>query len=154
MIYGHAFRDDFVTHESIKFVKRSKMKNIIGAYFRKPMETINPANKYNCLICHYHTVKKSNYNQHILSVKHTNAENGNALKEIVVSTNTTQYKCDKCGHQYFSKSGLWKHSVKCNKKDNQLLLEIIKKSENMNNFLMEQNKKLMEIIQINKCRTI
>ena len=115
------------------------------------LETQDSANKYNCLICDYHTNKKSNLKQHFVSVKHTTAENGNLKKP---TNKQLQHVCVKCGHQYSSKSGLWKHSAKCNKKDNnKLLFEIIKKSEDMNNFLMEQNKQLMEIIQSNKFNT-
>jgi hypothetical protein len=103
--------------------------------------------KFSCQICDYHTSKKSNYKQHLLSAKHEKAENGN--KVSILETNallqSKPFTCTNCGNHYANRSGLWKHSAKCSHKDNtQLFIDIIKKNEDVKGFLMEQNKQLVE----------
>jgi hypothetical protein len=123
-------------------------------------KNILSAHKFYCQICDYHSSKISNYKQHVLSAKHQKAVNGNnvSLMETTALMQTNIIICNKCGHQYANRSGLWKHSAKCSQKDNtQLFLDIIKKDEDVKGFLMEQNKqlieqnnKLMEMLQSNK----
>lgn len=99
-----------------------------------------------CKLCDYNTSKRFNYNQHLLSAKHKKAENGtNSVKNKPTSSmQLTDHKCIKCGQQYSTRSGLWKHSAKCSQKDNtQLLIDIIKKNEDVKWFLMEQNRCLL-----------
>ena len=103
--------------------------------------------KFSCQICDYHTSKKSNYKQHLLSAKHKKAENGNQVSNLETNTlmQSKTFSCTNCGNHYANRSGLWKHSAKCSHKDNtQLFLDIIKKNEDVKGFLMEQNKQLVE----------
>jgi hypothetical protein len=113
------------------------------------METFgNPksAAKYSCKICDYHTSKKSNYSQHILSAKHEKAE-----KETFSNKNqplpymvTKKHICENCGHHYTSKSGLWKHSAKCKdtQNDSKILSDLIMKLIEQN---QEQGKQIIEL---------
>lgn len=145
------------------FFGHFKMSGLI----RKLMETFGnqkSAFKFYCKFCDYHSSKKSNYSQHLLSAKHKTAENGNFVPkmETVAFSVTKKFNCLSCGQQYASKSGLWKHSAKCSHKNNtQIFLDIIKKDEDVKGFLMdqnmqliEQNKKLMELLQTNKSNMI
>jgi len=60
-------------------------------------------------------------------------------------------KCPKCNKSYNGKSGLWKHKKKCNTTapspaliTPELFMTIINKNSEIQNFLIEQNKKLMD----------
>jgi len=76
----------------------------------------------------------------------------NKEENILLNEKATKFNCLNCGHHYASKSGLWKHSNKCNNQNqnqnnnnnSQHLLDIIKKYEDIKCVLMEQNKQLLE----------
>ena len=75
-------------------------------------------NKYNCIFCNYNTSRKSSYDKHVLTAKHLNIVNGNQMelkscKKLQNSCNNN-YICKNCDKEYFNKSGLWKHKMKCN----------------------------------------
>ncbi len=146
----------------------------IFGYFRKPMETLETkssqkvAKKFYCEICDYVTSKKSNFDKHTLSAKHDRLKNGNQFPKM--ETNTLmlckEYKCLSCVASYASKSGLWKHAAKCSQKSSQkdntqIFIDIVKKNEDVKQFLMDQNKqlveqnnKLMELLQSGKTNTV
>ena len=98
--------------------------------------------KFHCEQCDYYTSKKSNFDKHILTAKHQKCYFGNNLEINGNDDNSTV--CKTCGHKYKTISGLWKHSKKCSQKDKtQILLDMIKKDENVKDYLMEQNKQLI-----------
>jgi hypothetical protein len=77
-----------------------------------------------------------------LTAKHQKCYFGNNLEINGNDDNSTV--CKTCGHKYKTISGLWKHSKKCSQKDKtQILLDMIKKDENVKDYLMEQNKQLI-----------
>lgn len=84
-----------------------------------------------CKTCDYNTSVNSNYKKHLLSKKHIGSTIINVLN----------YMCNNCGHHYSTKSGLWKHRKTCVCK---MLLNVIKKDDQVKDFLMEQNKQLIE----------
>jgi hypothetical protein len=86
--------------------------------------------KFCCEMCDYNTTVNSNYKKHLLSKKHVNS----------VSINGLNYMCNKCGHKYDTKSGLWKHRKMC---VCNMLLNVIQKDDQVKEFLMEQNKQLI-----------
>ena len=117
--------------------------------FGNQKSTVN----YYCEICDYQTIKKSNYSQHILSAKHIKAEKAEkaencAKNQPLASMMSKKYDCNKCGHHYSSKSGLWKHSAKCKEitenpqNDSKLLTDLIMKLIEQN---QEQGKQLVEL---------
>ena len=66
------------------------------------------AEQYECNICNFVCCKKSNLKVHLSTPKHLKAINGQEK-----DTETCQkFKC-KCGKQYLTNSGLWKHHKKC-----------------------------------------
>ena len=79
------------------------------------LETLGNKNKpktslqYLCKICDYCTSKKSNYDSHVLTVKHKKwhlETNGNKNKP---KTSSPVLTCEKCCKEFKNRSGLWKH---------------------------------------------
>jgi hypothetical protein len=108
------------------------------------------AAKYSCNLCDYHTSKKSNYSQHVLSAKHKKAEleTCRSKNQPLPSVLSKKYICSICNHHYSSKSGLWKHSAKCKdiietpQNDSKILTDLIMKLIEQN---QEQGKQLVEL---------
>jgi hypothetical protein len=67
---------------------------------------------YSCSICDYNTVRKSNFDNHILSAKHKEATDGNTIKQKL-SKNINNFECDICKKNYKDRTGLWRHKKKC-----------------------------------------
>jgi|LauGreDrversion4_2_1035121.scaffolds.fasta_scaffold22482_2 hypothetical protein len=122
-----------------------------------------------CEKCNYYTVKKYNYDKHILTSKH--------LKSIFVNEKVAKssksskdhnnmYICNLCNKNYKDPSGLWRHRKKCineqyeeeksieknteNINNTQLLDLIVQQSKeniDLKNLLLEQNKIMMELVK-------
>ena len=58
--------------------------------------------KFHCKNCDYSTSKKSNYNNHLRSAKHTKSMFSNGFKPFLSS----QFMCHKCSKEYKDNSGL------------------------------------------------
>ena len=66
--------------------------------------------KFNCEKCDYICYKASDYNKHLLTLKHTKE-----TKELQMDYNLSQmdiFECA-CGSKYKHRQGLWKHKKKC-----------------------------------------
>jgi len=72
------------------------------------------SNKFCCQFCHYNTDRKSNFDNHLLSLRHHKASFGNQIKQI---KQQKTFECESCGKTYHTNSGLWKHKQNC-KNDN------------------------------------
>jgi hypothetical protein len=96
---------------------------------------------YCCNICDFITCKLTDYNRHLLTLKHLrNQKNEKNDKNIHV--------CEKCNKEYFNKSGLWRHKQKCVlNKDNNCQEDTLVK------YLMNENKELKNMI-IEVCKQI
>ena len=103
------------------------------------------ANNFICKKCDYYTSKKSNFDKHLTTYKHKNTISGNLEIASSLDYENEYYICKNCKQSFKTNSGLWKHSKKCNKKNDktQILLEMIKKDENVKEYLMQQNKELI-----------
>ena len=64
--------------------------------------------KYSCDICNYNTNKKSSYDKHKLSNKHTKLTASKLL-----DVDKCPYTCKNCHKNYKSRVGLWKHKKTC-----------------------------------------
>ena len=62
---------------------------------------------YECKICDYLTSRHSQYNRHILTLKHINATNSNKKSQNIIQF----YDCE-CGKTYKDRTGLWRHKKK------------------------------------------
>ena len=65
--------------------------------------------KFVCKNCDYGTSKKSNYDNHIRSAKHTKSIFSNENKPQL----SHNYACILCSKEYKDNSGLWRHKKKC-----------------------------------------
>jgi hypothetical protein len=73
---------------------------------------------FSCDLCHFICSKKSNYDKHILTLKHKRRTNGLQMDDTLAYLQ--KFICD-CGCEYKHRQGLWKHKKKC---------DIIKDAEN------------------------
>jgi hypothetical protein len=106
--------------------------------------------KFFCNKCHYSTSKKSSYNNHLLSTKHKKSIVVNEIMPELCS----DYYCKMCNKQYKDNSGLWRHKKKCqpvsgSKEPSHIseetVLEILKQNKDLQNMLIEQNQKMLEL---------
>ena len=124
----------------------------------KPKPNINVIendSKFHCNCCAFRCNKNSNYLKHLSTPKHN--------KMTTTGTQTTEkfhnFKC-KCGKQYLTKSGLWKHKKICKPNtvainndvtDKELVMLLIKENRELKNMMMEENKStkqmMMEVIK-------
>ena len=124
-----------------------------------------PKNFY-CSICDFKCCKTSNFNKHLLTLKHKNQQIIN--KSLFLSTEKMpyQFQCD-CGKKYKERSGLWRHKKKCQEipldildqgtTDKELIDMLIKDRKEMEMFMIEQNiefKKLVIDIAKNQATSI
>lgn len=68
--------------------------------------------KFHCETCHYRCRYKSDYNKHIMTLKHKIRTNTNEKSSDDV---VTIKSCEFCGKTYKHASSLWNHKVKCKK---------------------------------------
>ena len=118
------------------------------------------AKKYICSHCDYTTSKKSSYDKHLSTQKHTIKTTCNqSNKEVAKSC--SQHICEKCNKLYNSRVGLWHHKKKCappippqeepmpsSQDDIQIptniIFELIKQNQEFKQLLVDQNKQLYE----------
>ena len=106
-----------------------------------------------CKKCHYTTSRKSQWDRHILTLKHLKDDAELQINAVKSSTLELQYKCV-CGMSYKHRQGLWKHSKNCLKNEENKNEEIknefiIKDDKEMKDLIMEvlhENKELRKII--------
>ena len=109
----------------------------------KPKPNINVIeneSKFHCNCCAFRCNKNSNYLKHLSTPKHLIATTGTQTTEKFHN-----FKC-KCGKQYLTKSGLWKHKKTCKSNtgainndvtDKKLIMLLIKENRELTNMMME-----------------
>ena len=98
------------------------------------------ADNFICENCDFKCFKYSDWSRHISTRKHKDTYN---VYENTPLEKNNDFTCN-CGKAYRHRQSLFNHSKKCKIKDNtQILLEMIKKDENVKDYLMEQNKQLI-----------
>ena len=68
--------------------------------------------KFYCEVCDFICCKKSNYEIHCQTKKHRYRVSGNEMENAEITKNAI-YEC-KCGKDFKTNAGLWKHKQKCN----------------------------------------
>ena len=115
-----------------------------------------------CEKCDFVCSKNSDWNRHILTIKHTMIKHDNAE----ITENTPKIFGCKCGKQYLHASGLSRHQKKCNGSYDQnntieldetkihptqtdpintgLIIELLKQNQEFKSLIAEQNKHMVE----------
>ena len=102
---------------------------------------------FSCEKCDYITSRKSSYDKHILTSKHSQVTFGDQK----VAKNCIQNICPKCSKNYLSRNGLWKHKKTCN---NNLINDISTLTKTVLE-VVKQNKELtQQICLLSKEKTI
>ena len=116
----------------------------------KPYKLRKNYTKYFCEKCNYSTSRKSSYDKHILTSKHTKVANGINFASLETISckkmqNTQIYSCEFCQKEFLNRSGLWKHNKKCTCTPNQNNTVIEKpddKNDKLIEYLMKENSEL------------
>lgn len=122
-----------------------------------------------CEKCDYKCFKQYNWDRHLVTSKHTKEPIGNTFgakeQKGALPVNYIHI-CSYCEQSFKTNSGIWKHSKKCNKqpsltdvKDNNVLQEfIMEQNKQLIDQLSQQNKQLIEqnkqLIQLSHSNTI
>jgi hypothetical protein len=72
---------------------------------------------YQCINCDYTTGRKSNYDKHILSTKHSKNNVLTTINNQNKQLFSKKYICQNCEKKFNDRAGLWRHSKKCNIED-------------------------------------
>lgn len=100
-----------------------------------------------CNCCNYSTIRKSQYNRHILTAKHNILYKKN---EESLETDPNKYICDVCNKNYKSRVGLWGHKKTCGVEDTQennetdIIVELVKQHTDFQQLLIDQNKIIID----------
>ena len=113
---------------------------------------------FECINCDYLCYKKSDFNKHILTMKHrSNISTTNDNEKLA-----KKYICSICKKDYNDRSGLWRHKQKCYEikdddinsdsesdddfgKQTKLVNYLMKENSEFKQLMMEQNKHMMEL---------
>jgi hypothetical protein len=108
------------------------------------------SHSFHCIICHYYTCNKKDYNKHINTNKHkiNVCQSENPQKSPKIPT------CEcLCGKKYKDYSGLWRHKKKCcfennEKPDNNENINKKEpdKNEDLINYLIKENQEFKSLI--------
>lgn len=104
------------------------------------------SNSFCCKICSYNTVRKPNYERHLLTGRHILATNVNQNESKM-----SNVKCLNCNKCYKDRTGLWKHKKKCTPAfaniDDVLQQnkDILQQNQELNKILIDQSKQTAEL---------
>ena len=115
-------------------------------------KTPKNAKLFNCGKCYFHCSKQSEWNRHVVTRKHQNADKRltNADKKTPKNAkNAKSFKCD-CGNTYIHRQSLHKHQTKCSMSvgtDNTQLIDgLVEQSsltEKMVDLIMSKNQEFL-----------
>ena len=110
------------------------------------------AQRFSCELCHYYTDKKSSYDKHLTTSKHTKLTEVNTFSNKScheVADDIKEFICSCCNKSFKSRVGLWKHKQKCNQEkekeqptDKDLICMLIKQ----NSELIKEHSDIKEMI--------
>jgi len=105
---------------------------------------------FNCDCCHYKCSRKSEWNKHILTLKHKNRTKPEIFEQKV--SNNDKLSCKYCNKQYNARNSLWYHQNKCivnnqqidNLSDSNLVIQLLKQNDEFKSLIIDQNKTILE----------
>jgi len=116
--------------------------------------------KFNCESCHFKCSKQSNYNKHILTLKHLNRTNPHFLEQNNAENIPSHYTCKKCSKKYKARNSLWYHEQQCVLSSTQiekttpmpvddhmqmtLILELVKQNQEFKDLIIQQSNQMLE----------
>ena len=97
---------------------------------------------FSCKKCHYNTVKKFNYDKHVLTAKHQKSIGINENVGECSKSSKFLHKCKNCEKIYKDPSGLWRHNKKCISTsevifDKEFVMMLIKQNNKLQTQMME-----------------
>jgi hypothetical protein len=109
--------------------------------------------KITCKKCNYITSRKSQWDRHILTLKHTNGTNETTKFHNI--SNTTQNHVCLCGNSFNSRTTFWRHKKKCEKipkkitepSITELVSKLINQNSELQQILIDQNNKNFELVK-------
>ena len=112
------------------------------------------AEKFYCKCCDFKCCKKSNYDSHLLTLKHKKNDKRMTNDDKFVPKNAEKFVCE-CGKEYKHRQGLWSHKKKCEnaaaepveseQPSNNIIVELLKQNKEFKDLIIEQNKQIMEL---------
>jgi hypothetical protein len=122
----------------------------------------NSAFRFYCKNCDYGTVKKSNYDTHLISDKHKRVTIRLQMGQCPAKNqpDTCETFICSCGKNYQHRQGLWRHKKKClyitsiqqnledlktQDKQQQLIEYLMKENSEFKHLMIEQNKQMIEL---------
>ena len=109
------------------------------------------AEKFYCEKCDFICSKKSNYDNHLLTLKHQKDDADDVLDDANSPKLAALYFCE-CGKEYKHRQGLWKHKKLCDENNNvqnlsneenqikvltNLVLDVVKQNQDLTNKLVD-----------------
>ena len=85
----------------------------------KQNKVANVANKFYCEKCDYNTGRKSNYNKHLMTLKHQGKCIPETYETKAVANVANNFQCI-CGNVFNSRTTLWRHKNICNNTTNNI----------------------------------
>jgi hypothetical protein len=114
------------------------------------------AKKFHCKSCDFYCCKKSNYNQHLLTLKHKNTDKILTLtyKQMQVHASEKELFVCECGKKYKHRQSLFNHKKKCHtiisqetekEPSNSVIFELLKQNQEFKEMIVEQNKQIADL---------
>jgi Txe/YoeB family toxin of Txe-Axe toxin-antitoxin module len=108
--------------------------------------------KYYCTFCDYGTSRKSSYDDHLLSARHTKATicNKKSANSANSAKTNNQYVCQICQKIYKNRTSLWRHKKECiddHISDSESEAEKDPSDKDLIMMLIKQNTELLEIVK-------
>lgn len=106
------------------------------------------AEKYTCKCCDFKCSKKSEWERHILTLKHKRNDKKMTNDDKIMPKNAKFFQCE-CGKEYKHRQGLWSHKKSCKEAppivdaSNNIIIELLKQNHEFKELIVEQNKQMI-----------
>jgi len=103
-------------------------------------KTAKNGTNFNCKLCDFYTLQKSDFQRHLSTRKHQYAVARKSEETGGNEKNGLSYlECKNCNNRFFSNSGLWKHMKTCNANNSVVSNQIV-------DILLKQNQEYKELL--------